>query len=50
MKKKIDFILSILLCMIATAICILACNQQNTMYFVCAYWFFNSLKLWLLID
>ena len=49
MKKIIDLILSILLCLIATTIFILAINQKNTMIFVSMYWFFNSIKLWLLL-
>lgn len=49
MKKTIDLILSILLCLIATTIFVLAINQKNTMIFVSMYWFFNSIKLWLLL-
>ena len=49
MKKQIDLWLSIILCIIATAIFVLAINHQNTMIFVSMYWFFNSIKLWLLL-
>ena len=49
MKKKFDLYLSIILCIIATTIFILATIHQNTMIFVSLYWFFNSIKLWLLL-
>lgn len=49
MKKKLDLYLSIILCLIATTIFVLATQQQNTMIFVSLYWLFNSIKLWLLL-
>lgn len=49
MKKNLDLYLSIILCLIATTIFILATTHKNTMIFVSMYWFFNSIKLWLLL-
>ena len=49
MRKEIDFWLSIILCLIATGTFILVSRHQNATMFIAMYWFFNSIKLWLLL-
>ena len=49
MKKKIDFILSIILFIVATLTLIMVATGHNATPFVATYWFFNSIKLGLLI-
>ena len=49
MKKKIDLILSIILFIVATITLITVATGNNATSFVATYWFFNSIKLGLLL-
>ena len=49
MKKKIDFILSILLFIAATITLILVATKNNATISIAIYWLLNSFKLGLLL-